>query len=113
MDSSTGVAQIQEIQESLRAKTANLAETAAHIGAAVQRKADLGDVQRLQHVVGGLRVQQGRQTQQLLAGTRRVACDRELPPDQAVGTDAAYDLAKAHQQEELWREVQTALADQK
>lgn len=110
MDRSVGVSQLQELQDSLRTKTTQLAETAARMEAEMVRKADMGDVQRLQHTVRDFRSQNERQTRKLLIGTKCLACDRDLPMDQ-VGNDVAIDNAKLYQQEELWREVQKVLAE--
>lgn len=110
LEKSIGMAHIEELQNDVRIKMAQLAEAAARSEASVQLKADVGDVMRLQHAMRDVRARTERQTQRLLIGTRCIACDRVLP-EERVGDDRAVDNASLFQQEELWREVQKVLAE--
>jgi len=110
LERSVGMAHIEELQQDLRARTSQLAEIAARAEAEVIRKADLGDLQRLQGIVSEFRSRAERQTQRLIVGTKCIACDRDLPME-AVADHAAIDNAKLYQQEELWREVQKVLVE--
>jgi len=95
-----------ELKEEFRNSLHEISQQAANNEQRLKLKAEHSDYIRLRDEVGVFAMQAGR-PRQLLVGKRCLACDRETTSE--VTDEPAAEIARAYQQEDLFREVHDCL----
>jgi len=111
METRTAQDQWTDLDARVKGSTAHLAEGMARLEAVLRKKAEVGDMDRLQDQVRDICNVNTKTTRQLLVGTKCLACDRTMTADE-VTPENVIDLAKEKQQQDLFQEVQRVLNKQ-